>query len=191
MDFKEIKNARYLESGAIDCEVLFEEMEEYLPYTAIPDDTTETGQTLWGALMNGEFGEIAPFEATPEMTEAAKEQKLQEIGAWRDAQENSEFVFEFDGHRWDCGKISQSRLTPVVAAAKSNILPDGFFWTDADNNDVAMTPERLIQLDSAMTQAVVAQGFKIHEHQRQMKEDVATLNSLEDIRLYRVGWDRA
>ncbi|MGT3165451.1 DUF4376 domain-containing protein, partial [Yersinia enterocolitica] len=83
-----------------------------------------------------------PFEATPEMIEAAKEQKLQEIGAWRDAQENSEFVFEFDGHRWDCGKISQSRLTPVVAAAKSNILPDGFFWTDADNNDVAMTPER-------------------------------------------------
>ncbi|MGT3282652.1 DUF4376 domain-containing protein, partial [Yersinia enterocolitica] len=79
---KEIKNARYLESGAIDCEVLFEEMEEYLPYTTIPDDTTETGQTLWGALMNGEFGEIAPFEATPEMIEAAKEQKLQEIGAW-------------------------------------------------------------------------------------------------------------
>ncbi|MHA3722235.1 DUF4376 domain-containing protein, partial [Yersinia enterocolitica] len=36
MDIKNIINPRYLESGAIDCEVQFAGMEEYLSYTATP-----------------------------------------------------------------------------------------------------------------------------------------------------------
>lgn len=39
-----------------------------------------------------------------------------------------------------------------------------------------------------MVQAVVIQGFKIHERQRQMKEKVVMLKSLDEIAQYRVGW---
>jgi hypothetical protein len=39
-----------------------------------------------------------------------------------------------------------------------------------------------------MTQAMVAEGFRIHERQRQMKEEVAALDTLKAIRSYPVGW---
>ncbi len=42
MQIKEITSPRYTESGAIDCDVLFEGMEDPLPYTATPDDTAKT-----------------------------------------------------------------------------------------------------------------------------------------------------
>ncbi|HAP0140600.1 TPA: DUF4376 domain-containing protein, partial [Escherichia coli] len=131
---------------------------------------------------------IALFTVTPELTESARNTKLAEISRWRDSQENGSFIFEFNGHRWDAGKASQSRLMPVVAAAGSGTLPDGFFWTDADNRDVSLTREELIQLNATMNAAMVAQGFKIHERQRRMKEEVNRLTELNAIRCYQVGW---
>ncbi|EKO6977974.1 TPA: DUF4376 domain-containing protein, partial [Escherichia coli] len=91
-------------------------------------------------------------------------------------------------HRWDGGKISRSRLAPVIAVAQAGALPAGFFWTDADNQDVTLTPEELVQLDAAMLQAMVIRGFQIHERQRQMKGEVAGLESADAIRRYVVGW---
>ncbi|EHX8895153.1 DUF4376 domain-containing protein, partial [Escherichia coli] len=79
MKILDIKNAHYLESGAIDCEVLFEGMEAPVPYTATPDDTAKTGQQIWQELQSGKWGEIAPFTVTPEMLEAAKDAKKREI----------------------------------------------------------------------------------------------------------------
>ncbi|CNH28051.1 DUF4376 domain-containing protein [Yersinia pekkanenii] len=73
-----------------------------------------------------------------------------------------------------------------------NIMDHGirwFLWTDADNNNVPATKELLAALYNDMRQAMVTQGFKIHEHQRQMKEDVVALNSLEGIRAYKIGWE--
>ncbi|HAP0140658.1 TPA: DUF4376 domain-containing protein, partial [Escherichia coli] len=35
---------------------------------------------------------------------------------------------------------------------------------------------------------MVAQGFKIHERQRRMKEEVNRLTELNAIRCYQVGW---
>lgn len=120
MNIKEIKNARYLESGAIDCEVLFEEMEEYLPYTATEIDTAETGQIIWQALIQGEYGEIAPFEVSPAMLQAAKEQKWQEINMWRLEQEAQSITFEYAGRTWSADQQSMARLSPVVAVANTN-----------------------------------------------------------------------
>ncbi|EIH2669174.1 DUF4376 domain-containing protein, partial [Escherichia coli] len=71
---------------------------------------------------------------------------------------------------------------PVVATAQAGLLPDGFFWTDADNNNVVLTREKLIALNDAMMVAMVAEGFKIHERQREMKEQ---LNNLDDLRSIR------
>ncbi|MBZ8701445.1 DUF4376 domain-containing protein, partial [Escherichia coli] len=39
MKILDIKNAHYLENGAIDCEVLFEGMDDPVLYTATPEDT--------------------------------------------------------------------------------------------------------------------------------------------------------
>ncbi|HEA8349844.1 TPA: DUF4376 domain-containing protein, partial [Escherichia coli] len=177
-----IRNAHYLENGAVDCEVLFEGETEFALYTAIQDDMAPTGQHVWQELQSGKWGEIAPFTVTPELIAAAKDAKRREIEAWRDSQENVEFIFTFDDRRFDGGKTSQSRLAPVVAAAQAGLLPEGFFWTDADNNNVVLTREKLIALNDAMMVAMVAEGFKIHERQREMKEQ---LNNLDDLRSIR------
>ncbi|ECH2931401.1 DUF4376 domain-containing protein [Salmonella enterica] len=118
----------------------------------------------------------------------ARQKKRAEINAWRDAQENGSVIFTLNGHRWDCGKASQTRLAPVVAVAKSGMLPPGFFWTDADNIDVPMTTDELTALEAAMQQNMVLQGFKIHERQRQMKEEVDKLTDYKAIKDYAVGW---
>ncbi|HFW5148126.1 TPA: DUF4376 domain-containing protein [Salmonella enterica subsp. enterica serovar Potsdam] len=119
---------------------------------------------------------------------AALSQKHEEINAWRDRQENGNYPFTLNGRRWDCGKASQTRLSPVVAVAREGKLPPGFFWTDADNIDVPMTADELISLEAAMQQNMVAVGFKIHERQRQMKEEVSKLTDAQAVLDYVVGW---
>ncbi|HBA8269210.1 TPA: DUF4376 domain-containing protein, partial [Escherichia coli] len=73
-----------------------------------------------------------------------------------------------------------------VATAQAGLLPEGFFWTDADNNNVVLTREKLIALNDAMMVAMVAEGFKIHERQREMKEVLNTLEDLGEIRAFNV-----
>ncbi|ECI5749308.1 DUF4376 domain-containing protein [Salmonella enterica subsp. enterica] len=120
--------------------------------------------------------------------ETARNQKYTEVNQWRDVQENGSITFDWNGHRWDAGKASQDRLAPVLIVAKNGGLPSDFFWTDADNNDVPVTRDDLTAIDAGMTQTMVVQGFKIHERQRQMKKDIATLTSARDILNYPVGW---
>ncbi|EOA1180601.1 DUF4376 domain-containing protein [Salmonella enterica] len=67
--------------------------------------------------------------------------------------------------------------------AKSGTLPPGFFWTDADNIDVPMTTDELTALEAAMQQNMVLQGFKIHERQRQMKEEVDNSRTIRRLRI--------
>ncbi|ECE6803536.1 DUF4376 domain-containing protein [Salmonella enterica subsp. diarizonae] len=190
-----VTNAKYNENGTIDADVLFADSFEsdgitprYLPFTAAEHDAEDYGRQLFADLKAGKYGEVKLFTVTPEMLTAAKQTKHAEINAWRDAQENGSIIFTLNGHRWDCGKASQTRLAPVVAVAKSGVLPPGFFWTDADNIDVPMTADELTALEAAMQQNMVLQGFKIHERQRQMKEELATLADISAIRQYAVGW---
>lgn len=194
MTITDAKNARYNESGTITAEVQFEGetnsdgTPRYSPFTAAEHDPQDYGRELFSDLKSGKYGEVKPFTITPEMLAAAKQAKHAEINAWRDAQENGSIIFILNGHRWDCGKASQTRLAPVVAVAKSGALPPGFFWTDADNIDVPMTTDELAALEAAMQQNMVMQGFKIHERQRQMKEDLDKLTDCNAVRQYVVGW---
>ncbi|EAM5882177.1 DUF4376 domain-containing protein [Salmonella enterica] len=118
----------------------------------------------------------------------AREQKAREIDAWRNTQENGSVTFTWNNHSWDASKASQDRLAPVLIVAKSGQLPDGFFWTDANNEDIPVTIDDLTAIDAGMTQAMVIQGFKIHERQRQMKKDISELTKVSDILNYPVGW---
>ncbi|HEA8756350.1 TPA: DUF4376 domain-containing protein, partial [Escherichia coli] len=67
----------------------------------------------------------------------------------------------------------------------------GFFWTDADNNNVVLTREKLIALNDAMMVAMVAEGFKIHERQREMKEQLNNLDDLHSIREMAISGNHA
>lgn len=188
MNIISAKNGVYTESGLINCLVHFESFDDFIPFTASPDDPEAHGRQLYADLKAGKYGPVTPFTVTPEMIQAAKDQKHAEINAWRDVQENGSIIFTLNGHKWDCGKASQTRLAPVVAVARTGALPPGFFWTDADNIDVPMTADELTALEAAMQQNMVLQGFKIHERQRQMKEDVDKLTDYKAIQNYVVGW---
>lgn len=179
---KEIKNARWLESGAIDCEVLFEGMDEVVPYTATPEDTAETGRKVWQELQSGKWGDIAPFTVSPEMLEAAKAAKRQEIEAWRTEQEAQPFTFEWNGRAWNAGPDSMARLYPVVMAAKSDTARTALAWGDANNQQVKLSMPELEDLATAMARAQVNRNDEIYRRQRQMKD---VLDGLEDLRSIR------
>ncbi|WGE30536.1 DUF4376 domain-containing protein [Edwardsiella tarda] len=184
----DVKYAVYNENGSINCQVRPAGITEYLPYTAGENDTDAFGKVLWQQLIEGKWGVPAPFIATPAQLVSVKQAKRVEINRWRDTQESGNYPFELDGHRWDCGKATQARLSPVVSVAHAGLLPASFFWTDADNNDVPMTADKLIALEAAMQQQMVVEGFKIHERQRQMKEDIDLMTDYTAVKNYVVGW---
>ncbi|EKQ3395820.1 DUF4376 domain-containing protein [Escherichia coli] len=182
MQIKEITSPRYTESGAIDCEVLFEGMDEAVPYTATPEDTATTGQHIWEELQSGKWGEIAPFTITPELIAAAKDAKRQEIEAWRTEQEAQPFTFEWNGRTWNAGPDSLARLSPVVMAAKSDTARDVMTWGDANNQQVKLSMAELEELATALAQAQVDRNDEIYQRQREMKEELSSLEDLNSVR---------
>ena len=179
---KGIRNAHYLENGAVDCEVLFEGEREFVPYTAMQDDSAPTGQHIWEELQSGKWGEIAPFTVTPELIAAAKDAKKMEIEAWRTEQEAQPFTFEWNGHTWNAGPDSLARLYPVVMAAKSDTARTTLAWGDADNQQVKLSMQKLEELATAMAQAQVDRNDEIYQRQREMKQELNNLEDLHSIR---------
>lgn len=179
---KGIRNAHYLENGAVDCEVLFEGETEFVPYTAMQDDSAPTGQCIWEELQSGKWGEIAPFTVTPELIAAAKDAKRQEIEAWRTEQEAQPFTFEWNGRTWNAGPDSLARLYPVVMAAKSDTARTALAWGDADNQQVKLSMQELEELAAAMAQAQVDRNDEIYQRQREMKQELNNLEDLHSIR---------
>ncbi|HCL9829431.1 TPA: DUF4376 domain-containing protein [Escherichia coli] len=184
---KGIRNAHYLENGAVDCEVLFEGETEFVPYTAMQDDSAPTGQRIWEELQSGKWGEITPFTVTPELIAAAKDAKKREIEVWRTEQEAQPFTFEWNGRSWNAGPSSLARIYPVVMASKSDTARDVMTWGDADNQQVKMSMPELEELATAMAQAQVNRNDEIYRRQRQMKDVLDGLNNLADIRAFQAG----
>ena len=184
---KGIRNAHYLENGAVDCEVLFEGETEFVPYTAMQDDTAMTGQRIWEELQSGKWGEIAPFTVTPELIAAAKDAKKMEIEAWRTEQEALPFTFEWNGRTWNAGPDSLARLYPVVMAAKSDTARTALAWGDANNQQVKLSMPELEELAVVMAQAQVDRNDEIYQRQREMKEQLSRLSILDEVRALTVG----
>ncbi|ECE0445743.1 TPA: DUF4376 domain-containing protein [Escherichia coli] len=184
---KGIRNAHYLENGAVDCEVLFEGETEFVPYTAMQDDTAPTGQRIWEELQSGKWGEIAPFTVTPELIAAAKDAKKMEIEAWRTEQEAQPFTFEWNGRTWNAGPDSMARLYPVVMAAKSDTARTTLAWGDADNQQVKLSMQKLDELLTAMALAQVDRNDEIYQRQREMKEQLSRLSTLDEVRALTPG----
>lgn len=178
MEIKEIINPRYTENSAVDCDVWFDGQPQPVPYTATPDDTSTIGKRIWEELQSGKWGEIAPFTVTPELIAAAKDAKKREIEAWRTEQEAQPFTFEWNGRTWNAGPDSMARLYPVVMVAKSDTARTALAWGDANNQQVKLSMPELEELAAAMAQAQVDRNDEIYRRQREMKDE---LNSLEDL----------
>lgn len=103
------------------------------------------------------------------------------IQAWRDAEEAKPITFEHAGRVWDGGLVTRQRLQPVLAL---EYLPEGFFWTDAGNNDVPVTLTDLVALNQAHETALVQEGFRIHALQRQMKSAIESM-TLEQLKAFK------
>ncbi|ENR2679139.1 DUF4376 domain-containing protein [Escherichia coli] len=179
---KGIRNAHYLENGAVDCEVLFEGETEFVPYTAMQDDTAPTGQRIWEELQSGKWGEIASFTVTPELIAAAKDAKKMEIEVWRTEQEAQPFTFEWNGRTWNAGPDSLNRLYPAVMASKSDTARKTMVWGDAENQQVKLSMAELEELATALAQAQVDRNDEIYRRQREMKQELNNLEDLHSIR---------
>lgn len=106
------------------------------------------------------------------------------VALWRARQENTEVTFELNGHTWDAGLKSQTRIEPLL---KLEALPEGFFWTDHDNNDVPVTMDELRAIGEAMNMAIVQRGFAIHARQREMKQQLESMTA-EELMAFVPGW---
>lgn len=130
----------------------------------------------------GSTAEPAVVELEP--IEDVRARVRSQISAWRDQQERGRLIFSHAGREWDGGLDVRKRLQPVLNMPG---LPDGFYWTDADDADVPMDMAGLVALNDAHEQAIVARGWQIHAQQRWMK---AALGGLDRVGLARffIGW---
>ncbi|EHI8953376.1 DUF4376 domain-containing protein [Salmonella enterica] len=188
---KDARNGRYDENGNIIAEVQFADRDDWLECLVTRNDPQETVRQLFDALESGQYGAVTPWVETAEMLAEEKRAKHEEINVWRNTQENANYVFQFDNHKWDYGKATQERLSLSVQMAKTNKLPEGFAWTDADNNDVPMTAGELLNLSDAIDQAMFKKGLEIHMRQRQMKQEIDEMSDRMAVKYYRPGWPPA
>lgn len=188
-----VRNAAYNEYGAIACEVQFEGAVDtrgepiWSPFTATSSDVTDYGRQLYHDLVNGKYGTVSPFTVSPEMLAVAKAAKRQEIETWRTEQESQPFTFEWNGRTWNAGPDSMARLYPVVMAAKSDTARTALAWGDADNQQVKLSMPELEELAAAMAQAQVDRNDEIYRRQREMKEQLSRLSTLDEVRALTVG----
>lgn len=154
-----------------------------LSVAEVPDTTANRRADISGRW--GFDGENIIDLMTPEK---ARDQKRDEINRWRNSQESANYTFPFNNHQWDYGKSTQERLTLSVQMARQKQLPEGFIWTDANNNDVPMTAGELLNLSDAIDQVMFTKGLQIHLRQRTMKEEVDKLTDTKSILAYVVGW---
>ena len=188
-----VRNAAYNEYGAITCEVQFEGAVDtrgesiWSPFTATSSDVTDYGRQLYHDLVNGKYGTVSPFTVSPEMLAVAKAAKRQEIETWRTEQESQPFTFEWNGRTWNAGPDSMARLYPAVMASKSDTARKTMVWGDAENQQVKLSMPELEELAAAMAQAQVDRNDEIYQRQREMKEQLSRLSTLDEVRALTVG----
>lgn len=188
-----VRNAAYNEYGAITCEVQFGGAVDtrgepiWSPFTATSSDVTDYGRQLYHDLVNGKYGTVSPFTVSPEMLSAAKAAKRQEIETWRTEQESQPLTFEWNGRTWNAGPDSMARLYPAVMASKSDTARKTMVWGDAENQQVKLSMPELEELAAAMAQAQVDRNDEIYRRQREMKEQLSRLSTLDEVRALTVG----
>lgn len=127
---------------------------------------------------------LAALDDSAALLNAQRELVRDRISAWRDAQEQGAITFTHAGRTWDGGLAVRIRLKPVAALPA---LPPGFFWTDAQDNDVPLSVAEIQALDAAHEQALIERGWAIHARQRAMKAEIEALDAA-GLAAYVIGW---
>lgn len=84
----------------------------------------------------------------------------------------------WNGHRWDADAAAQANVSSMASAVSSGmVLPDDFFWTDYDNQDVSIDSEGIASLNAALMTFV----FATHSRARQLKEAIEVQTSNEAV----------
>ncbi|NJY93713.1 DUF4376 domain-containing protein, partial [Escherichia coli] len=96
------------------------------------------------------------------------------------------FTFEWNRRTWNAGPDSLARLYPVVMAAKFDTARTALAWGDAYNQQVKLSMPELEELAAAMAQAQVERNDEIYQHQREMKEQLSQLSTLDEVRAFSV-----
>jgi hypothetical protein len=110
--------------------------------------------------------------------ESLKQQKTEEVNAWRDNELLS--PVSYSGFYFDADQQSQFRVLAVVMLGGGS--PTGY-WTSADNQDVFANADFMKGLYSAMLTKVAT----VHHLQRQMKNAIQQLNTSSEVYNYKVG----
>jgi len=93
MKYTDVKNMVYAneEKTLITCDVKFELMDDFIPFTASPDDLEVHGRGIYSECISGQFGDISDYTAVDVdyalMAEYQRQSKLSyaynEINDWR------------------------------------------------------------------------------------------------------------
>lgn len=188
LNIKDIKSPQYLLNGDVDCYVLFEGFSDYLPYTASSNDDSETGRAVWDSLQSGDFGEITPYEVSPQVIEALKQQMLSEIKEWRKREESSTTIVSYNGARYDVDNATLDRIYPVLLAQKASSARQAVIWRDVDNRPVEMSSSEFENLVVAMSSELATKNDTIYTRQREMKDQVLSASTVEELQSITIGW---
>ena len=65
MKYTEVKNMVYAneENSLITCDVKFELLDDFIPFTASPDDSEPHGRDIYNECLNGKYGEVSEYVA--------------------------------------------------------------------------------------------------------------------------------
>ena len=70
-----VRNPQYNFDGSIDCEIEHPKF-GWIPFTASLDDPEAHGKDIYQRCVDGDFGEIAPYETPPEPTIEEKRDRM-------------------------------------------------------------------------------------------------------------------
>ena len=114
------------------------------------------------------------FKVQP--VEVVKARRQDEVTAKKAEQLAGGFLW--NGKRWDADAQAQQNVTSMASAVAAGMaLPDGFFWTSYDNEDVEIDAAGISALSAAMMTFI----FSTHSHARSLKETIEAQASNADV----------
>lgn len=114
------------------------------------------------------------FEVQP--VEVVKARRQDEVTAKKAAQLEGGFLW--NGKRWDADAQAQQNVTSMASAVAAGMeLPEGFFWTSYDNEDVAIDAVGISALSAAMMTFI----FLTHAYARSVKEAIEAQTTNADV----------
>jgi len=125
---------------------------------------------------------IYPTTLTPteQQLAQARAEKITQLKRWREAMQNGTVEHTVGGtaRRFQMDERSRGLLDSAITVFSAGVpVPPGFFWTDADNNDVPMTLADLVALAGAMADRVQ----RAHATYRALRQQVEQSTDLEAI----------